>query len=110
MAHVKNIYFELYTGFDSNASESFEAYSYLKQLKTDSGFFFRHLHYGDSTQHEAIFNSISQWYTDSEVKFPFVTYREVYDEQDGFKEILKCVVGADQIKSINWKALEDFKG
>ena len=110
MAHVKNIYFEFYSGFNENASESYEAYKFLKQLKTDTGFFFRNLHYGDPSQHTLIFENTKTWYTDGDVNFPFMTYREIYDENDGFKEVQKCVVGLDAIKAVDWKTLEDFKG
>lgn len=109
MAHVRNIYFELYTGFDENSNESFEAFKYLKELKASSGFFFRHLHYGDPSQHQEIFANIKQWHG-SDIRFPFITYHEVYDENDNFTEVLKCIIGLDDIKSIDWKQLEDFKG
>lgn len=109
MALVRNTYFELYTGFDENSNESFEALKYLKQLKESTGFFFRHLHYNDQNQYKIIFDNIKEWYG-SDVKFPFVTYREIYDENDNFNEVLKCVVGLDNIKKVDWKELEDFKG
>lgn len=109
MAHIKNIYFEFYTGFDENATESFEAFKYLKELRNNTGFFFKNLHYGDPSQHQAVFDSIKQFH-EGELRFPFMTYREIYDENDNFIEVFKCVVGLDNIKLVDWKALEDFRG
>lgn len=105
MAHRANIDFDLYTGFTSNVSVSYEAYEILKA----SGIEFRHLHYNDPDAVPTMLRAIETWFPDeASLDVPFVTYVEAYDWNDEPGRILKLVLGIEAIRATDWAALKNF--
>lgn len=110
MAHIKNIDFNLYTGFVANGNDCYAAYEHFKNIN----FPVRHLHYGDPAQHEEVLKSVNSWFENDEtvgiINFPFVTYEKLYDQTDLQSRSVKIVVGVEAIKNTNWQELLDFQG
>lgn len=107
MAHRGNTEFTLYTGFDTDAANSFEAYEFLNTI----GLEFTHLHYNNPEAVGTMLHAIKTWFPDeASLKVPFVTYNEAYDWNDPTPRVVKVVVGFDNIKSTNWTALAAFRG
>jgi hypothetical protein len=107
MAHRANINFNLYTGFDSNASNSFEAFDFIQK----TGIEFNHLHYNTPEAVITMLQAITTWFPDeNSLNVPFVTYEEAYDWDDTPARVLKVVVGLDSIKAVNWSELFTFRG
>lgn len=107
MAHRANVEFTLYTGFDSDAANSFAAFEFLQS----TGIEFQHLHYNNPEAVGTMLHAIKTWFPDEEsLRVPFVTYQEAYDWNDTVPRIMKVVVGFDNIKAIDWNALYAFRG
>lgn len=111
MAHRANVSFYLYTGFNSSALESYEAFQHMKA----SGIEFSHLHYADPEQHEICINWANETfantpYATSVTSFPFVTYDKAFDFKDVPPRETVLVYGVDAIKAIDWAALANFEG
>jgi hypothetical protein len=106
MAHIRNDEFYLYTGLTANGNECFEAYSILQ----NSGIQFRHLHYGDPSQHTSVIDNIKTWFPDREedITMPFVTYVNVYEFQDPVQRIAVVVTGIEEIRNANWQELFNY--
>jgi hypothetical protein len=108
MAHIRNDDIYLYTGLTSNGDENFGAYEYMKS----TGVPFRHLHYGDPTQHPDVLNSVGTWFKNDPshppVSLPFMTYTEVYEVTDPVNRIAKAVIGITDIKATDWAKIASF--
>lgn len=111
MAHKANINFNLYTGFSSDAAQSFEAYQHLQA----AGLEFTHLHYNDPAGHGEILGWANSAFagTPYEVAvtgFPFVVYEKAYDIRDNPPREMVLVYGLDAIRNTDWAALQAFEG
>tara|TARA_R110000822_G_scaffold157427_1_gene297146 strand:- start:261 stop:584 length:324 start_codon:yes stop_codon:yes gene_type:complete len=107
MAHRANINFTLYTGFDSSAANSYEAFDFMQT----TGVEVRHLHYNNPEAVATMLQAIKTWFPDeASLKVPFVTYEEAYDWDDTPARVPKVVVGLDNIKAADWAALSTFRG
>lgn len=107
MAHRANTEFILYTGFNSDAENSFLAYEFMKS----TGIEFNHLHYNNPEAIDTMLHAIKTWFPDeASLKVPFVTYQEAYDWNDPVARIPKVIVGLDAIKNTDWNALFSFRG
>jgi hypothetical protein len=107
MAHKANIAFYLYTGFNSTANESYEAFEFLRGTNLK----YTHLHYSDVDAYQQVVDAVASWFdSPPEISFPFVTYIEQYDYDQPVDRIQKIVVGVDDIKAIDWDALQAFSG
>jgi hypothetical protein len=107
MAHRGNIDFILYTGFDSDAANSYEAYDFMQT----TGIQFNHLHYNNPQAIDTMLHAIKTWFPDeASLKVPFVTYNEAYDWNDAVPRVVKVVVGLNNIKATDWNALFTFRG
>jgi hypothetical protein len=108
MAHIRNDEFYLYTGFTADGNKGYEAFEFL----TNAGLPFRHLHYGDPSQHPDVLGSIASWFPDRQitVTFPFVTYSKNWEVTDPMPRTPEIVLGLDNIKNTDWNALKNFQG
>ena len=107
MTHRANVEFTLYTGFDSDAANSYGAFEFLES----TGIQFTHLHYNNPEAVNTMLHAIQTWFPDeASLKVPFMTYQEAYDWDDPKPRIVKAVVGLDAIKAADWNALFTFRG
>lgn len=108
MAHKSNIDFNLYTSFNQDSNDCFAAFEALKA----SGIVFNHLHYFDQNQQVETVKNLETWFPDlvGQIKFPFVTYTEIYDATDIPVTVAKIVIGKEKIKATDWQQLFNFKG
>ena len=85
----------LCTGLTEDSNQNRKAYDWL----TEQGVNFKHLYYGDPSQHPDVFASLQTWDPSVTVnKFPILHYHEV-DEELNIKGVV--IVGLDNIKSSN---------
>lgn len=111
MAHKANVNFHLYTGFNGNASQSFEAYEHLKAANLD----FIHLHYNDPNGHSEVLNWANTAFANTPYaadvqNFPFVVYEKAFDIRDNPPREPVLVYGLNAIKATDWQALAAFEG
>lgn len=107
MAHKLNANFYLYTGTD-NEAECDEAIEFLTNTV---GLEYTHMHYHDSVQTQEVYSNLKTWFRDeTDLRYPFVVYDEVYDLTDRPNRIPRCVNGLSAIKSADWNSIINFAG
>ena len=109
MAHKRNEEFYLYTGLCVDNGGCYNALMHLRALDPNA-FKFKHLHYGEPSQHAQLFESLKTWATGlDDLAFPFVIYTKVNDIDDDPVRVPVFVKGIQEIEATDWLALYSFE-
>lgn len=96
LTKIDDIYF--YNGITDTAQKTWEMKKYL----IDNNIAFINMQYGDDSQFEDVFSSLSSWFNIDIINFPILTYTEVHDDLPPSQYPKKCLLSVEELISNNF--------